>query len=778
MRLAVLMLLVQNIQMPMHLKLFLVFQLEIRLEFPGGGIPRAIKKLWKLKLFTDIQIHINKKIDNVIFLVLTIQERPRLSRHSFTGVKKVKHDDLNDAVNSHLLKGGIVTENTKVNASNSIKEYYEEKGFLDAQVTVNEVPDTILANSIRLVFDVDPGDRVKIEDIIFEGVSNVKEKKLRNMMKETRRKKRLLASSKYIKELYETDKDVLIAYYNTLGFRDASIAKDSVYRSADGENVVLHLTINEGNRYHFGDISWKGNSIYSDKQLTDVLGIVRGDIFNTELLESRISFSQDSRDINSLYMDNGYLFFQASPVEVAIVGDTIDLEVRMFEGPQAIINDIIIKGNDRTHEHVIRRELYTRPGEKFSRSDIIRSQRQILALGYFNQETLGINPIPNPQLGTVDIEYTVEEKPSDQLELSAGWGGLGRGVIGTLGVTFNNFSLRNAGKKGAWRPVPQGDGQRLSLRAQTNGRFYQSYNFSFTEPWLGGKKPNAFTFAAFHTKYSRSFSADDIRSQMSISGLSVSLGTRLKFPDDFFVGSVGLNLQNISLLTKEGNTPIFPFSFDNGQQVRNGSFNNFSLNLSLSRNSIDAPIFPTSGSKISVNAQLTPPYSGTVFRNKDYTDLSLEEQFKYLEYHKWRINGEWYSSLVGKLVLKASAKIGFLGTYNDRIGLSPFERFELGGDGISNQVGIQGKDIISLRGYEVEDLSVNRNYDGAAIFNKFALELRYPFSLNPMSTIFVLGFVEGGNSWINFKDFNPFDLHRSAGMGLRVFLPMFGHTWI
>lgn len=738
-----------------------------KIKVPGQDIPRAIKKLWALKLFTDVQIRVNKKIDNVVFLVLTIKERPRLSRYSYTGVKKSAHDDLNSAVSKFLLKGGIVTENVKTNAVRAIREHYEGKGYLDANATVTEVEDSILLNSVRLVFDIDKGERVKIEDILFVGNDNVKDTKLRNTMKETSRKKKIFKSSKFIEELYEEDKKLLIDYYNTVGFRDARILKDSIYRDEDGEDIILQITIDEGNRYYFGDITWKGNSIYADEQLSEVLGITKGDVYNQELLTTRVEFSQDGRDINTLYMDNGHLFFRIDPVEVSIYNDTIDIEMRLFEGPIALIDRVEIKGNDRTHEHVIRRELRTKPGQQFSRSDIIRSQREIINLGYFNPEALGINTPVNPQRGTVDIEYTVEEKPSDQLELSAGWGGFSRGVIGTLGVTFNNFSMRNIFNREAWHPLPMGDGQRFSIRAQTNGRFYQSYNVSFTEPWLGGKKPNAFTVATYLTRITNGFDREsEAFGSLAIAGASVGLGTRLRFPDDFFVSNTSLSFQNITLINRTG------FSLDNGQPVLNGSFNNISINQTISRNSIDAPVFPTSGSRISLAMQFTPPYS--LFNNKDYSQLNIQDRFRYLEYHKWRLNAEWYTSLVGKLVLKASAKIGMLGMYNREVGLSPFERFELGGDGISNFAGIQGKDIISLRGYEVNDLEVNRNYDGAAFFDKFSLEVRYPFSTNPMSTIFVLGFVEGGNSWINAREFNPFELKRSAGVGLRVFLPMFG----
>jgi outer membrane protein insertion porin family len=737
-----------------------------KIKIPGEAIPKTLKKLWKLRLFTNVEIKVEDKIGDVLKLIIKVEELPRLARYSYSGVKKSKHTDLNDAVSNHLMKGGIVTDNVKVNAKNAVKEYFEGKGYLDTKVEVIEEPDSILTNAVRLRFDIDRGDKVKVADIVFTGNDNVKPRKLRKQMENTKWKKRIFASSKYIKDDYKADKDAIIRYYNTLGYRDAKIAKDSVFREPENNNIVIAMKIDEGQRYYFRDITWKGNSIYTNEQLAEVLGIAEGDIYNEELLEQRISFSQEGRDINSLYMDNGYLFFRATPTEVAIDGDSIDLEVRILEGPQATIDRVTIQGNDRTHEHVVRRELKTKPGQKFSRSDIIRSQREIVNLGYFNPESLGINTPVNAQRGTVDIEYTVEEKPSDQLELSAGWGGF-NGVIGTLGVTFNNFSIRNIFNKESWSPLPTGDGQRLSIRAQTNGRFYQSYNASFTEPWLGGKKPNSFTVGGYYTVFSNGRDKESsLYSGLAIGGVSVGLGTRLKWPDDYFLLNTTLSLQNISLNNRTG------FSLDNGNPVTDGSYNNLNLNVTIARNSIDAPLFPTTGSRLSIAAQGTLPYS--LFSDRNYQDLSIEERFKWLEYYKLNVKAEWYTTLFGKFVLKSAAKIGLLGFYNANVGLSPFERFELGGDGISNFAGIQGKDIISMRGYEVEDLQVNNDYDGAAAFNKFTMELRYPFSLNPTATIYALAFVEGGNAFISLKDYNPFQLKRSAGVGLRVFLPMFG----
>lgn len=753
------------------------FKVGDKVRIPGGDIPRAMKNLWKLRLFTDVQIYKEKELGDIIFLEIAVTERPRLSRHSYKGVKKTYHDDLNEEVNKYLLKGGIVTENVKTNASNGIKQFFIDKGYYDVAVRVEEIPDSVRVNSVRLVFDVNKGNKVKIKDITFSGVT-IKQSKLRRLMKETKRQKALFSSSKFIKELYEEDKQSVIRYYNTIGFRDADIVKDSIWRDENGK-MMIDMTVYEGNRYYFRDIEFKGNSIYDTETLERVLGIENGEVYNQELLETRLSFSEDGRDVSTLYMDNGYLFFRVDPIETSIVNDSIDLEIRIYEGPQATIDKVTIAGNDRTHEHVIRRELRTIPGAKFSRSDIIRSQRELINLGYFNPEALGINTPVNPQRGTVDIEYTVEERPSDQLELSAGWGGRGRGVIGTLGVSFNNFSVRNIFKKGTWSPLPQGDGQRLSLRAQTNGRFFQSYNASFTEPWLGGKKPNSFTAAGYLSIITNGLDrGSDSFGRLINGGVTLSLGTRMKWPDDNFITTTSLNLQNISLQ----NYNVTLFRTDDGTAITDGTYHNFSINQTIARSTINNPLFPDEGSRISLSVQFTLPYS--LFSDKDYQAISPQERFEWLEYHKWRVDAEWYTTLVGKLVLKTQAKFGFIGSYNKDVGLVPFERFELGGDGLNNQqLGFYtGTDIISLRGYDPSDLENNRLNENSVssetvatpIFNKLTVELRYPISTNPNSTIFVLAFAQGGNAWRNARDFNPFDLKRSVGGGLRVFLPMFG----
>ena len=733
------------------------------IQVPGPKISKAVKALLNLKLFSNVEIIKEKTIGQVIFIEIKVEERPRLLGWSYTGIKKSYHEDLNKKIDGYLLKGGIVTENNKLNSINAIKDFFNEKGYLDATATVREISQDTALNQVRLVFNVKRNSRIKIQDVTFTGNVNAKASKLRKKMGDTKVKRKLFSSSKFNKDKYEADKAAVIAYYNTLGYRDAKVVSDSVWREKDGD-IRINVNLNEGNKYYYRNINFKGNTLYTDEQLNNRLGVKLGDTYNQEKLDGRLRFSMDGSDVSSLYLDDGYLAFNIDAVETAVDNDSIDLEMRVFEGPQFTIDKVIIKGNDRTNEYVIRRELYTKPGQKFSRQNLIRSQREIVNLGYFNQEAIGINYPVNQKAGTVDIEYTVEEKPNDQLELSAGYGGY-QGLIGTLGVTFNNFSLKNITKSETWRPLPQGDGQKLSLRAQTNGRFYQSYNASFTEPWLGGKKPTSFTVGGFYTRYANiNGSTGESVGYYSIVSGTVGVGTRLKWPDDNFLVNASVNLQQNKLQDYGG---LFT--------VSSGTFNNFNLRMTIARTTIADPIFPRDGSRISLTGQFTPPYS--LFSNKDYGDLDIADRFHFLEYHKWRLDMEFYKSLIGKLVLKVSGKIGMIGYYNEDVGLSPFERFELGGDGLSNaNTGIVGKDIISLRGYNVEDVRSDNKVtsDGAAVFDKFSLELRYPISLNPGSSIFVLGFLDGGNAWNKIRDFRPFDLKRSTGLGLRVFLPMFG----
>jgi outer membrane protein insertion porin family len=762
-----------------------------KIQIPGPEIPTAIKALLRLKLFDNVQIYMDSVKENVAFLRIELIERPILSRYSYKGVKTSQHDDLNDIVKAILTKGGIVTDDQKELARKKIIEFYVEKGRLDTEVIVREFPDEGKIASVRIEFDIELNNKIKVEDIVIEGNTKFKDKKLRKKMSKTKKKGTLFRKSKFIEKEYNEDLKSIVKFYQEEGYKDARIIKDTVTRTAN-RNVLIRLTIDEGNRYYFRNIKWKGNSIYTDEQLYTILGISKGDVYNPELLQNRLKFSLDGRDISSLYLDDGYLAFDVTPAEVAIENDSVDIEMRIFEGPQFTVDNVIIKGNDRTNEHIIRREIRTRPGQKFSRSDIIRSQREIINLGYFNPEALGINTPVNQNRGTVDIEYTLEEKPSDQLELSAGYGGFS-GLIGTLGVVFNNFSAANIKDRSTWSPLPQGDGQKLSLRVQSNSRFFKSYNFSFTEPWLGGKRPTSFTIGAVQTAFDYTLQN---AGKLKITRAFVGLGSQLKWPDDFFSSNTTLNIEQIDLNKFRGG----------GFNITVGNFKNFSIRQTITRSSVSDPLFPRRGSRVSLSLQITPPYSlfretkffepseadiAAIRRELDFengpgrpttdaqvldkiNELREAKKFEWLEYHKWRINSEWYYNIFDKFVVAASAKIGILGSFSKDIGISPFERFELGGDGISNQnAGLQGRDILALRGYQPNEIEGN-GVGGAPIFNKYTVELRYPLSLNPNSTIYVTTFLQGGNTYQSFKDFNPFDLKRSAGFGARVFLPMFG----
>lgn len=759
---------------PNALKVVSGLKVGEKLNLPDD-VQEAFNNLWELNLFSDIQIVQRKIIDKVIFIDIHVTEKPRLTRFDFIGIKKSQEDDLKEAVEGYLVKGGIVTQSNMTKAANAIKRYYTDKGYLDAEVEMEQVKEEKLENGVQLKIKVDRQNKIKIKDINFEGNSLVSDRKLLKQLEDTKPKRKLFSSSKWIKKKYEDDKKKVITYYQSLGFRDAKILKDTLYRNADGD-MIIDISVEEGSQYYIRNIGWKGNTLYSTAQLSRVLGMKKGDIYNLDELTKRLSFSLDGNDVSALYMDDGYLFFSARPIETAVHQDSVDIEIRIFEGPQATIDRVVITGNDRTHEHVIRRELTTLPGKKFSRADIIRSQRKVLALGYFNQESMGINTPVNEQRGTVDIEYDVEEQSSDQLELSAGYQPAdgyysSGGLIGTLGLTFNNFSLRNIFNKSAWHPLPTGDGQKLSIRAQSNGNYFQSYNMSFTEPWLGGKRPNSFTLAGYHTKYSSFIQIDQY---LTMSQLTLGLGSPLKWPDENFIINNTLNYQKINI-NEYGNI----FRLLDGTSVSNGSFNNFYLETTIARSTVYEPIFPTEGSTFSLAMQLTPPYS--LINNKSYDGLSPEEKFKWVEYHKWNIKAEWYRTVFGKFVVKAAAKLGFLGYYNQAIGETPFERFDFGAEPLSSNYQITGQDRINMRGYESEDFPAvvpnqtsGTGVTGSSVYNKYTLELRYPFSLNPSSTIYALAFMEGGNAFNSFKAFNPFNIKRSAGLGLRVFLPMFG----
>ncbi len=726
------------------------------IKIPGERIAKAINLLWKQGLFSDVKIIVKKVVNKSVFLEIQLKERQRLSTFSFKGVSKGESDDIKDKL--HLAHGKQVTENVLNNSTNIIKDYFIDKGFLFTELKIIKKDDPNVPNHVSLTFDIDKKKRVKIHDIVFSGNKVLPSKKLKRAMKDTKTKKwyRVFKSSKYKEVDYKDDLNKVIDKYNELGYRDAKIVKDSMV-VLDDKLIDLLIKVSEGKQYFFRNITWSGNTKYSSKMLTQLLGIKKGDVYNKKLLEDNLYMNE--RGIFSLYQDNGYLFSSINPIETSVNGDSIDLEIQIYEGKVAHVNRVTVIGNTKTNDHVILREIRTKPGELYNRSKIIRTQRELATLGYFNPEKLNVNPTPHPEDGTVDLQYVVEEKPSDQIELSGGWGA--QMIVGTLGLSFNNFSLGNIFKKEAWSPLPTGDGQRLTLRAQSNGLYYQGYNFSFVEPWLGGKKPNSLTLSLYHTVFSNGINkSSEDRQTMKITGAALGFGRRLKWPDDYFslYNEVNYQIYNLDNYSYQQ-----LFSYNNGQS------NNFSFLTAFSRNSADQPIFPRRGSNFTISLQLTPPYS-LLKKNVDYTQLSEEEKYKWIEYHKWKFNGAWFTSLARKLVFESKGEFGFKGLYNRDIGPAPFEGFNVGGDGLMTY-NLYGMETIALRGYENGSLTPN---NGGNIYDKFTFELRYLISPNPQATLYALTFFESGNAWYNFETYNPFDVYRSAGVGIRIFLPMFG----
>jgi len=770
---------------------------------PGDKITDAIHNLWDQGLFENIRVIAQKIEGDVIFLEINLAERPRLSKFAITGVGKSDADNLRDDI--QLVAGDVVTDNLILRTENTIKNFYFAKGFMNTEVVIQRENDTVRPNHIILNIDIDKNKKVKVYNINVYGNESLNESQVEKAFKNTKEKSvveplehadtlvissvkagknldavdvannvgeyfsdnmklRIFKSSKYIEKDYKEDKLNLIKKYNEKGYRDATISKDSIYKNPDG-TINVDIYIDEGTQYYFRNIAWVGNTKFSSEQLNSILKIQKGDVYNQEILSTNLSFNPSGIDVSSLYLDDGYLFFQVDPVEVLVENDSIDIEMRVYEGKQARINNISIRGNTRTNDHVIIREIRTKPGDLFSRSDIIRTSRELAQLRYFDPEKLNPVPMPNPVDGTVDIQYEVEETSSDQVELSGGWG-YGR-VIGTLGVSFNNFSLQNIFDKSAWRPIPSGDGQQFSVRVQSYGKGYVSYNASFTEPWLGGKKPNSFTVSYYHSLYSNGLPKDDpARQSFTLNGLSFILGKRLSWPDDFFTLVQSINLQRYDL---NNYTSVFSFGTGTGQ------YNNFTYGITIARNSVDAPIFPRSGSQISLAVELTPPYSW--FNNTDYSTLPDSEKYKWVEYNKWEFKAYLYKQIVGNFVVALKFRYGFLAAYNALIGVTPFERYFLGGDGLSGYNNMDGREIVGFRGYSNESLTPyyykDRN-NGGTIFSKNTLELRYPVSLNPNSTIYALAFLETGNAWVGMDTYEPFSLYRAAGFGVRVFLPMFG----
>ena len=770
-------------------------QKGMEVEVPGEALSSIVDRMWLQRYFEDVAIVVDSLAPSrdTAFFKIRIIERPRVSRWTFSGVKSGEQKELQERLN--LRRGGEFSEYVAKTSSDIIKRFYKEKGFQNVDVKVNTKRDTMVRSAIRVQFAVDRGNKVKIKKITFNGADHVKESKLVRAMKKTRdnRLQNLFSSKKFQESEYDNDKRAMLSVFNEAGYRDARIVKDTMYY-IEPDRLQIDFTIDEGKQYYFRDITWTGNSVYSAETLNDILNIKKGDIYDVVTMEKRLfgGGKQNEYDVSKLYRDNGYLFFNLQPVELNIEGDSVDVEMRIVEGKPATLNNIVINGNDLTNERVVRRQVFTRPGYLFSQSDFERSIREIASMGQFDPEAImdpakGYSIIPNQMNNTVDIVYNVTEKPSSQLELSGGWGG--NTFVATVGVSFNNFSTRRFFDKTAWRPVPLGDAQNLAIRFQTNGTYYTSLSASFSEPWLFGKKPTSLNMSLYYTRQTNSYLAFNILNNdeyMEVYGFAAGIGKRLKWSDNYFVLYNQLSWQTYKLQDWS-----YQFMFDTGIS------HNLSYTLSLSRNSTDQQIYPRQGSDFSFSLQLTPPYSllrkkgvsgydkegkevyTTDWRKIDYNLQTPEQRYRWIEYHKWSFKGAIYAKLVGDLVLMARAQFGYLGYYNRNWGYSPFEGFRVGGDGMSGY-DTYGSEIISLRGYENYSLtptatsSTTGNYYAGNVYDKFTVELRYPVILQPQSTIYALLFLEGGNCWSDIRDFNPFQIKRSAGVGVRVFLPMIG----
>ena len=768
----------------------------LEVTVPGDDISSIVKRLWLQRMFEDVSVSIDSIAPSrdTAFFKISVIERPRVSRWTFSGVKSGEEKELRDRLN--LKRGGEFSEYVAKTATDIIKRYYKEKGFLNVDVDVNTKRDTMVRSAIRVQFDVDRGEKVKIKTITFTGADHVKEAKMVRSMKKTRdaRFMNFFSSKKFNESEYVNDKKALISVFNEAGYRDARIVKDTMYYVEPGR-LQIDFEIDEGKKYYFRDITWTGNSVFASQSLDQLLMINKGDVYDVVTMEKRLygGGKETEGNVSTLYRDNGYLFFNLQPVELNIEGDSVDVEIRIVEGKPATLNNIIINGNDLTNERVIRRQLFTRPGDLFTQTAFERSIREIASMGQFDPESItdpntGYSIIQDPMNSTVDLVYNVTEKPSSQLELSGGWGG--NTFVATVGVSFNNFSTRRFFDKTAWRPVPLGDAQNLAIRFQTNGTYYTSLSASFSEPWLFGKKPTSLSMSLYYTRQTMSnlyFNILNNEQYMEVYGFAAGLGNRLKWPDNYFVLYNQLSWQTYKLQD-------WPYNF----LFNSGLSHNLSYTLSLSRNSTDQQIYPRVGSDFSFALQFTPPYS--LLRKKDYGRLDAEgrpmkvedpreidynfqtsqDRYKWIEYHKWTFKGALYTKLVGDLVLMARAQFGYLGYYNRKWGYSPFEGFRVGGDGMSGY-DTYGSEIVSLRGYENYSLTPladsdysSGNYYAGNVYDKFTVELRYPLILQPQSTIFALLFLEGGNAWADIRKFNPFQIRRSAGVGVRVFLPMIG----
>jgi outer membrane protein insertion porin family len=753
------------------------------ISIPGEEISAALKKLWNSKLFSTIDIYLARTEGDVAYIEINLIDLPELNEVTIKGVKKSKKEAI--IKDNKLNKGAKVTENLITTSRNYLINKYKKDGFYNTSVIVNttEVIDSIEKSRVNMTVDIDKGTKIKVKKITFNGNEKIKDKKLRKAMKSTKQINpvRFLKRSKYVKDDYKTDLASVIDKYKENGYRDARIISDSIIKIND-KTISINITLEEGEQYTFGKITFVGNSVYSDRYLQNIMGIVEGDTYNGVELKKRIADDSrpDGRDITNLYQNSGYLFSTINPVEVSADGNVIDMEIRIVEGKPAYFNAVTIVGNEKTNDHVIYREIRTRPGQLYSKENVVRTVRELGQLGFFDAQKISPNfKNVNPTDGTVDMEYSLVETGASQIELQGGYGG--GGFIGTLGLSFNNFAIKDLFNREAYKPVPSGDGQSLALRLQAS-RFFQTYSFSFSEPWLGGKRPVQFSTSLSHTKQ---FLFDPITrnadkdKRFNITGVTVGLARRLSVPDDFFTLSQAISIQHYDL--KNYNTGLFTFG--------DGYSNNLAYTIGLARNNtFNDPIYPEGGSNFSVTAKLSIPYS--LFNNVDYEALKNErdgldptnvedfarigeidqERYKWLEFYKIKTKFDWYQSIVKKLVLKTTVEFGYLGAYNNNRGVIPFERFFLGGDGLGN-FALDGREAIGLRGYPNQSLS---SQDGGSIYNKFSMELRYPITLEGQAKIFVLGFLEGGASFDDFRDYNPFDIQRSAGLGLRIFMPAFG----
>jgi len=731
------------------------------IKLPGDKLTSAIKKLYESKQFSNVDVYLARIDGNTVYLQFDVQELPQLNQIKISGVKKSKQKEL--VKDAELKTGVMVTDNLIVTTKNYFTKKYTDKGFLKTKVNLDIVNDTTDLNTVNMNVFIDKGKKIKIKNINFNGNEKISDKKLRKAMSNTKRKfvGRFWKGSKFIEEDYQEDLESILDKYSRLGFRDARILDDKISWN-DDNTINIDIDLEEGRQYRFAEIIFVGNKEYTDEELNEVLRIDKGDVYNGAVLKERVKGdgTPTSEDLSTLYQDSGFLFSQVNAVETKVQNDSITVEIRIREDEKARIRKVTVSGNDKTNDHVIFRELRVKPGDLFSRTNIIRSIREIGQLGFFDQNVVP-DVIPDYNNKTADIDFTVVEKGGSQIELQGGYGG--GSFIGTLGLSFNNFSIRNIFNKEAYKPLPMGDGQSLSLRLQSS-RTFNTYSFSFTEPWLGGKKPKSLSFSVYSSNQfqinPQTFDVDRSRS-LGIVGASIGLGQRLKWPDDFFQLSQTIAYQSFNLNN---------YGFRVGNDVlNNGTLNNLSYNVSLTRNSAGPSlIFPTYGSEFSIGVKATFPYS--LLSDRDYSQLDAAEKYKWLEYYKIKAKGKWYTSFTDKLVLMTNAEMGYLGFYNSEIGLSPFERFFVGGDGIA-VFQLDGREVIGLRGYENNRLS---SVDGGSIYNKFQLELRYSITDSPSASIYTLGFLEAGNSYDNFSTFNPFELKRSAGLGIRIFMPAFG----